>query len=66
VSCIQKYSNRLSQYELERWNASVLFDVLQNVVPLYDQRRIQPTKDDTWRDLCVQAHEHFERSFAYR
>lgn len=54
------------QYELERWNASVLFDVLQNVVPLYDQRRIQPTKDDTWRDLCVQAYGHFERSFAYR
>ncbi|GAQ80329.1 hypothetical protein KFL_000510300 [Klebsormidium nitens] len=51
------------KYELERWNGSVLYDVIQDVVPLSDQRRIQLPRDDTWRALCSEALGHFERSY---
>ncbi|XP_039139990.1 calcineurin-binding protein 1 isoform X1 [Dioscorea cayenensis subsp. rotundata] len=54
------------QSQIHELLALVYYDNIQNVVPLYDQRSILPTKDATWMKFCQNSMKHFERAFALK
>ncbi|XP_056176794.1 calcineurin-binding protein 1 isoform X2 [Syzygium oleosum] len=52
------------QCEIHELLALVYYDSLQNVVPLFDQRSVLPTKDAAWTKFCENSMEHFRKAFA--
>ncbi|GBG76720.1 hypothetical protein CBR_g22939 [Chara braunii] len=56
--------NREVQGEVQELLGLVYYDAIQNVVPLYDQRRHQPVREKAWRNLCENATLHFKGAFA--
>lgn len=54
------------QSEIHELLALVYYDSLQNVVPIYDQRSVIPTKDAAWKLLCQNSMKHFEKAFQYK
>ncbi|KAL8161071.1 hypothetical protein V2J09_012560, partial [Rumex salicifolius] len=54
------------QGEIHELLALVYYDGVQNVVPLYDQRSVSPTKDGIWMIFCQNSMKHFQRAFAQK
>eukprot|EP01018_Ginkgo_biloba_P039569 Gb_33410 [translate_table: standard] len=54
------------QSQVHELLALVYYDSLQNVVPLYDQRRYVPARDAAWTMFCKNSLKHFEKAFAYK
>ncbi|KAF6164263.1 hypothetical protein GIB67_010233, partial [Kingdonia uniflora] len=52
--------------EIHELLALVYYDGLQNVVPIYDQLSVVPTKDAAWTLLCQNSMKHFEKAFALK
>ncbi|KAF5192614.1 Calcineurin-binding protein [Thalictrum thalictroides] len=51
------------QSEIHELLALVYYDGIQNVVPIYDQRSVVPTKDAMWTMFCQNSMKHFEKAF---
>ncbi|KAJ8637861.1 hypothetical protein MRB53_012128 [Persea americana] len=56
----------IQKSEIHELLALVYYDSLQNVVPIYDQRSVIPTKDAAWKLLCQNSMKHFEKAFQYK
>ncbi|KAF9616019.1 hypothetical protein IFM89_027958 [Coptis chinensis] len=54
------------QTEIHEMLALVYYDGIQNVVPIYDQRSVVPTKDALWMMFCRNSKKHFEKAFAHK
>ncbi|XP_038700299.1 calcineurin-binding protein 1 isoform X1 [Tripterygium wilfordii] len=54
------------QCEIHELLALVYYDSLQNVVPLYDQRSVIPSKDAAWMMFCENSLRHFKRAFTHK
>lgn len=51
------------QCEIYELLALVYYDSLQNVVPFYDQRTVQSSKDEAWMVFCKNSMKHFKEAF---
>ncbi|KAK4365083.1 hypothetical protein RND71_016441 [Anisodus tanguticus] len=54
------------QAEIHELLALVYYDGLQNVVPIYDQRSVVPSKDSAWMVFCQNSMRHFQKAFAHK
>ncbi|GAV56976.1 TPR_11 domain-containing protein [Cephalotus follicularis] len=54
------------QCEIHELLALVYYDSLQNVVPLYDQRSVVPSKDAAWLMFCENSLGHFKKAFSHK
>lgn len=54
------------QAEIHELLALVYYDGLQNVVPIYDQRYVVPSKDSAWMMFCQNSMRHFQKAFAHK
>ncbi|XP_052208755.1 calcineurin-binding protein 1 isoform X2 [Diospyros lotus] len=54
----------VQQGEIHELLALVYYDGLQNVVPIYDQRSVVPSKDASWTMFCHNSMRHFKKAFA--
>ncbi|KAL6985490.1 hypothetical protein U1Q18_018864 [Sarracenia purpurea var. burkii] len=54
------------QGEIHELLALVYYDGLQNVVPLYDQRFVVPSKDAAWMAFCRNSMRHFNKAFVQK
>lgn len=54
------------QAEIHELLALVYYDGLQNVVPIYDQRSVLPSKDSAWMMFCQNSMRHFQKAFAHK
>ncbi|XP_004245382.2 calcineurin-binding protein 1 [Solanum lycopersicum] len=54
------------QAEIHELLALVYYDGLQNVVPIYDQRYVVPSKDSAWMMFCQNSLRHFHKAFAHK
>ncbi|OVA14456.1 Tetratricopeptide repeat-containing domain [Macleaya cordata] len=56
----------VQQSEIHELLALVYYDGIQNVVPIYDQRSVVPTKDAAWITFCQNSMKHFEKAFSHK
>ncbi|KAI3860081.1 hypothetical protein MKX03_033781 [Papaver bracteatum] len=56
----------IQQSEINELLALVYYDGIQNVVPIYDQRSVLPTKDESWITFCQNSMSHFEKAFSHK
>ncbi|KAI3908735.1 hypothetical protein MKW98_029285 [Papaver atlanticum] len=56
----------IQQSEIHELLALVYYDGIQNVVPIYDQRSVLPTKDESWITFCQNSMSHFEKAFSHK
>ncbi|RZC50076.1 hypothetical protein C5167_018500 [Papaver somniferum] len=47
-------------------NDGIYYDGIQNVVPIYDQRSVLPSKDESWITFCQNSMNHFEKAFLHK
>lgn len=58
--------NSLFQGEIHELLALVYYDAIQNVVPIYDQRLVMPSKDAAWLMFCQSSMRHFKKAFSHK
>ncbi|WOG89454.1 hypothetical protein DCAR_0208692 [Daucus carota subsp. sativus] len=56
----------VQQGEIHELLALVYYDAIQNVVPIYDQRLVMPSKDATWLRFCQSSMRHFKKAFSHK
>ncbi|XP_022729636.1 uncharacterized protein LOC111284855 isoform X2 [Durio zibethinus] len=54
------------QCEIHELLALVYYDSLQNVVPIFDQRFVLPSRDAVWRMYCDNSLRHFKKAFTHK
>ncbi|KAL8113567.1 calcineurin-binding protein 1 [Apium graveolens] len=56
----------VQQGEIHELLALVYYDAIQNVVPIYDQRLVMPSKDAAWLMFCQSSMRHFKKAFSHK
>lgn len=56
----------VQQGEIHELLALVYYDAIQNVVPIYDQRLVTPSKDAPWVMFCQSSMRHFKKAFSHK